>query len=451
MVQQRAGITAETPVQFQVSLPAETDVVVIGGGVIGVMTAWFLRERGQRVVLCEKGRVAGEQSSRNWGWVRQQGRDWAELPIMMEANRIWQGLKEEAGEDLGFRQTGVLYIATKPRDMARYEKWMELARQHQLDTRILTAAEVRAKFPEMKGDCLGGLWTASDARAEPWVAVPSLAREAARRGVVIAEDCAVRCLDIAAGRVAGVVTEKGRIRCDRVVLAGGAWSSLFLRNHGASIPQLSVRASVCATEPLPDVFAGNGVRGQVAWRRRADGGYSLAPGWFHDVFVGPDSFRHLRVFMPQMKDELSGKSRFLPRAPAGYPDAWGTPRKWSGEEQSPFERMRVLDPAPNMKKLDQIRAGFQALFPAAGEVRLARAWAGMIDAMPDEVPIVDHVPGIPGLTLATGMSGHGFGIGPGMGRVVADMVMGRDPGHDMRRFHYTRFTDGTPFERGPQL
>ena len=75
----------------------------------------------------------------------------------------------------------------------------------------------------------------------------------------------------------------------------------------------------------------------------------------------------------------------------------------------------------------------------------------MTDAMPDEVPIVDHVPGIPGLTLATGMSGHGFGIGPGMGRVVADMVMGRDPGHDMRRFHYTRFTDGTPFERGPQL
>lgn len=451
MVVQKAGITAETPMQFRGDLPEAADVVVIGGGVIGVMTAWYLTEKGQRVVLCEKGRIAGEQSSRNWGWVRQQGRDWGELPIMMESNRLWQGLADQAGEDLGFRQHGVLYLASKPQELARYEKWLELARQHQLDTRILTREEVARQFPDLKGEYLGGMWTASDARAEPWKAVPALARELERRGVVIAEDCAVRCLDLSAGRVAGVVTEKGTIRAERVVLAGGAWSSLFLRNHGASIPQLSVRASVCATEPLPDVFAGNGVLGQVAWRRRQDGGYSLAPGWFHDVFIGPDSFRHLKVFMPQMKDELSGKSRFLPRAPAGYPDAWGTPRRWKGDEVSPFERMRVLDPVPNMKKLEEIRAGFQKLFPKAGVVKLSRAWAGMIDAMPDEVPIVDHVPGIPGLTLATGMSGHGFGIGPGMGRVVADMVMGRDPGHDMRRFHYTRFTDGTPFERGPQL
>ena len=97
------------------------------------------------------------------------------------------------------------------------------------------------------------------------------------------------------------------------------------------------------------------------------------------------------------------------------------------------------------------RAGFQALFPAAGQVRLARAWAGMIDAMPDEVPVVDHVPGIPGLTIATGMSGHGFGIGPGVGRVMADMMLGRAPQHDLRRFRFARFSDGSKIELGPSI
>ena len=101
-------ISEASPVRFPGPPPAQADVVVMGGGVIGVMTAWHLAERGLRVVLCEKGRIAGEQSSRNWGWVRQQGRDLAELPIMMESLRLWKSLAQEMGEGLGFRQEGVL-------------------------------------------------------------------------------------------------------------------------------------------------------------------------------------------------------------------------------------------------------------------------------------------------------------------------------------------------------
>ena len=87
----------------------------IGGGVIGVMTAWHLAERGLRVTLCEKGRIAGEQSSRNWGWIRQQGRDLDELPIMIESLRHWKSLAQEFGEALGFRQEGIMLCKfTKP-------------------------------------------------------------------------------------------------------------------------------------------------------------------------------------------------------------------------------------------------------------------------------------------------------------------------------------------------
>lgn len=442
-------IRADSPARFTGPLPEAADVVVIGGGVIGVMTAWFLAAQGVRVVLCEKGRIAGEQSSRNWGWVRQQGRDPAELPVMIEALSIWKGLGAEVGADLGFRQTGVLYLANRPADLARHEGWMVHARAHGLDTRLLTAAEVAALLPNAAG-WIGGLLTPSDARAEPWIAVPRIAAALAAKGVAIREDCAVRALDLAGGRVAGVVTEAGRIRADRVVLAGGAWSSLLARAHGLTLPQLSVRATVAATEPLPEVWPGGAADRHFAFRRRDDGGYTLAPGHFHEFFIGPDAFRHLRPFWTQIRQDISG-TRFLPAAPRHYPDAWGTQRRWAADEQSPFERMRVLDPAPNRAEVGRLCARFAAAFPAAGRPAVRTAWAGMIDTMPDVVPVIDHAAALPGLTVATGLSGHGFGIGPGVGRVVADLVQGRPPGHDLHRFRLSRFSDGSRIDLGPAL
>ncbi|GHE00593.1 AgaE protein [Defluviimonas sp. 20V17] len=433
--------------------PARADVVVIGGGIIGVMSAWYLRERGLSVVLCEKGRIAAEQSSRNWGWVRQQGRDPAELPIMIESMRLWRGLAAEAGGDLGFRQTGVLYIANRPADLARHEAWAKIGGEHGLDTRMLSAAETRAMLRDpgdWPGGLAGGMWTASDARAEPWIAVPALARALARRGAVVAEACAVRALDIAGGRVAGVVTERGRIACDTVVLAGGAWSALFLGRHGVTIPQLSVLSSAAATVPLPEHFAGAAVDRHLAFRRRADGGYTLAPGDFHEVFLGPDALRHARRFLPHVLADPPGH-RILSAAPAGYPDAWRTARHWGTEEVTPFEQVRILDPRPNPRALARAAEAFGRAFPTLGRPRLARAWAGMIDTMPDVVPVVDQMPDLPGLVVATGFSGHGFGIGPGMGRVVADVVAGRAAGHDLSRFRFARFSDGSKPVVGPAL
>ncbi|MFC7704071.1 NAD(P)/FAD-dependent oxidoreductase [Plastorhodobacter daqingensis] len=439
--------TLERPIEHKAGLPDRADVVVIGGGIAGVMTAWFLVRQGQRVVLCEKGRIAAEQSSRNWGWIRQQGRDPAELPIMIEANRIWQGLEAEAGADLGFRQEGVLYLARDAADLARYEAWLPHAREHGLDTRLLTRAELGERV--RGGKWQGALWTASDARAEPWVAVPALARALAREGAQIVEGCAVRALDVVAGRVAGVVTEQGRIGCDAVVLAGGAWSGLFARNQGIALPQLSVLSSVAATGPMPEVFAGNAADRRFAFRRRADGGYTLAPGSTHDFFIGPDALRHGLSYLPQLRQDPLG-TRFRLAAPAGYPDAWRTPRRW-GSGESPFERCRILNPQPNMRALRGVQAAFAEAFPALGAPDLRTVWAGMIDTMPDAVPVIDHVAALPGLVIATGLSGHGFGIGPGIGRVVADLVLGNPVGHDLARFRLGRFSDGSAIRPGPSL
>jgi glycine/D-amino acid oxidase-like deaminating enzyme len=443
-------ISEESSITYPGPQPKQADVVIIGGGVIGVCTALFLARAGQKVVLCEKGRIAGEQSSRNWGWIRQQGRDPDELPIMMEANRHWNDLARETNVDVGLRQNGITYLAKTPAELEAYEAWLKSVDGSGVASRMLSRKETAAKLPHLSRSYAGALHTDTDMRAEPWVAVPALAGIAVRDGAQIIENCAVRTLETEAGAVTGVVTEHGRIRAAQVLVSGGAWSSLFLRAHGVHIPQLSVRLSAGATEPLPDIGFEGSADDEIAFRRRDDGGYTLAAGGFHELFVGPDAVRNLPKYLTQLKADPFG-TRFLAGAPRGYPDSWLTRRKWRSDDVTPFEKIRVLNPTPNMKKLRRVAETFRERFPHLPPVKYRAAWGGMADTMPDIVPIVDRVERVPGLFVAAGMSGHGFGIGPGMGRLIADLVLGRDVGFDLSRFRMSRFTDGSKMVLGPSI
>ncbi len=435
--------------QFDGPLPEAVDVVVIGAGVAGTASAYFLARRGVKVLLAEKGVVAAEQSSRNWGWVRQQGRDWAELPIMMEANRIWRGLAEETGEDgLTFIEAGNVTLIADQAGLARAEAFRELSMRHQLETRILSREETAQRFGGVGGDWIAAMETPSDGRGEPFAAVPALARAARNAGAVVIEDCAVRTVDLAGGRVAGVVTEKGRVRCERVLLAGGAWSTHFAHNAGVDLPQLAVRSTVARTEPAPDAYANNFATPGLYLRRRADGGYSVSSGDLAEHYISRASFRYLTKFTKLLKVSAKDVKLHL-AAPKGYPGAWGAPTRWSADDVSPFERMRILNPDPSPIVVRRIEERLPQRFPALQGVRLAQAWAGMIDVTPDAVPTLGESTEVPGLYIATGLSGHGFGIGPAVGRIMADVMSGRDSGHDINRFRPNRFFDGSPIEPGP--
>ena len=428
------------PVRSDEALPGRADVVIVGGGIIGTSAALFLAQKGLRAVLCEKGHIAGEQSSRNWGWCRKMGRDPRELPLIIESLRLWQGMNATVEAETGFRQAGIMYLAETDAELGQFETWLEHARQYQLDTRIITVAEAAQLMPGLSGDWKGALYTASDGKAEPQMAAPAIAQAARRHGAAIVTQCAVRGIETVGGRVAAAVTEKGRVACDRVLLAGGAWSRLFCGNLGIELPQLKVLATVMRTQPLeggPEISASGGLFGL---RKRMDGGYTVSTLGVRTVDIVPDHFRLFFDYLPAARLHWK-KLRF--RVGGRWVEEWRMKRRWRLDETSPFEAVRVLDPEPDRFVVDRARTAAAQAFPVFRNAEVAESWGGMIDVMPDAIPVISPVESLPGFFIATGFSGHGFGIGPGAGKLAADIVAGDPPLVDPAPFRLTRFTDGS--------
>ena len=435
-----------SPVTFQDALPESVDVVVIGGGVIGISTAWYLLEKGLSVLVCDKGRVAGEQSSRNWGWVRAAFRDPAEAPIALASQRCWQEISESLDDDTGFRNAGTLLLTDNDKMLGAFDEWLLTAKEHGIDSRILSAAET-AKIVDLPGTrWSGGVITPGDCRAEPFLAVPAIAKGVQKRGGLIREQCAVRTLDVEAGQVTGVVTESGTVKAQAVVCAAGAWSNLFLSNLGITFPQLLVRNTVVRTEPAPNVFDGAAGLEDIYIRRRLDGGYTVACG-FNEHTIGPNSFRYFAPFLPA----ILGDSEIDLRVGSDVAQRSFLQKNWDGGSATLFERHRVLNPAPARDGLRIMRRNLAKRVPKLADVKFAESWAGMIDATPDIVPVMDNIESHPGLFLASGFSGHGFGIGPGAGKIMANLVVGKDTGFDLSRFRFARFSDGSKMVPGPAL
>mgnify|MGYP002622491001 FL=1 len=425
------------------SVPAQADVVIIGGGIVGVSTAWFLARKGVQVVLCEKGYIAGEQSGRNWGWVRQQGRDLREMPMMLEAMRIWRNLSYEIEADVGFTQGGCLFTAETDSQMEEYYAWVAAAKEFGVDTRVIDGNEMKKIVAGATVDWRGALYTPSDGRAEPHKAAPAIARAASRNGATILTSCAVRGVETEAGRIATVVTEHGRIRTSTVLCAAGAWTSMFCRALGISLPQLRVRGTVARTAPGPDVLDGNLFDDRIGIRKRQDGGYTVAHGSVLDHGLTPSTFRYAFKFLPALKKEI-GVLRL--RFGRDFFDELRMPTRWPLDKPSPFETHRVLNPDPSPRILKQIRRNLDTVFPALADTPIVESWAGMVETTPDVVPVIGEVGDAGGFYVATGLSGHGFGIGPGAGKALAALLTGAHSDIDLEPFRLSRFYDGSPIE-----
>jgi glycine/D-amino acid oxidase-like deaminating enzyme len=373
--------------------------------------------------VCEKGRIAGEQSSRNWGWIRKQGRDFAELPLMIESARLWQRIAAEVDEDIGFRRGGSTYLAMDEAELAERSRWLEQAKSFGIDSRLLDSKQTDQLLDQQDRRFCGALHTPSDAYAEPALAVPAMARLAMSKGSIILQNTAVRTLIRSAGRVCGVVTEYGPIRADGVILAGGIWSRSLLENEGVGFPQLAVRSSALRTSPAPKIATSTFGAPGASIRPRLDGGYTIGRTGAAGFDIVPASLRHVGAFLPVLKSrwrimKLSLGPSFF--GPLGY-------HRWTADQHTPFEWVRTMDPTPDSRLLNKVMDSARELYPQLSQSRPAQTWAGMIDVMPDEVCTVGTLPELPGLVLATGLSGHGFGLGPGVGMLASQLISGATP------------------------
>lgn len=428
------------PVQGDETLPERVDVVVIGGGIIGAATAFELSQAGLKVALCEKGGIGHEQSSRNWGWVRISRRDPREVPLMADSLNLWQDLDRRLGRNSGYRRTGAIFLAHDDKTAEAHDKWRRHLEPHQIESRMATGKAVCELFEGRDPGAKAALVTPTDGYAEPQAVAPAYAEAARDAGATILTNCAVRGFETEAGAISAVVTERGSIACSQAVLAGGAWSNLFCGNAGIDLPQLRVVNNVLRTEPLAGGPEQPVKHKDFALRKRQDGGYTLAAGTVTRLDLVPDCLRYARRFWPAYKAERANLSFRFGRP---FFAELGRRRHWRLDEVTPFEKERVLDPAPSPAAQLAALRSVAALFPAFAEAKVAQHWSGCIDVTPDAIPVISAVEEVPGFFIATGFSGHGFGIGPGAGRLMAEIVRGVPTTVDPSAFRYSRFIDGS--------
>lgn len=424
---------------MQESRAGEAGVVVIGGGIVGCATAYYLAQRGVDVTLVEKGEIADEQSSRAWGFVRQQGRDPAEMPLAIASNAIWRGLEAELGADIEWTVGGNLALAGDEARLASLRGWLPVAKEFGLETRVLSRSEVLDLIPTMTGAHLGGMYTPSDGHAEPRKATIALAEGARRAGARILTYQAAEAIELTGGRVSAVVTDRGTIRTPVVVNAAGARGMRIARMVGLPLPMLVVRSTVAETTPLPPITASGVWAPGVSFRQKRDGACYIAGGGQSDYDLTLDSFRYLRQFLPNYL-----KNRRLFRLRVG-PESWNDAASLipgSDAHRHPFAGTVGFEPRPNPDNARQSLKGLAKLVPAAAEARLRRTWAGLIDATPDAIPVLGEAQAVPGFIFATGFSGHGLALGPIAGKLTAELIADGQPSLDIHHMDYARFAEG---------
>lgn len=413
------------------------DVVIVGGGIVGCSTALWLAERGVKVIVLERGQVASEQSSRAWGFVRQQGRHEAEIPLAREANRIWHNLTQRLGAvATEFEVSGILMPAETEEDEERVAVGLDDATANGLDSRRVDAAEIRALVPQMKADWRCGLYTPGDAYAEPTVASRSIAREARNAGAEILEGVAVTGLKTVGDKVVGVRTRDGDIDADTVLLAAGIGTAHLARGIGLDLPIQMIRSSVGRTTPSVP-FTRIAVWGpKVAYRPRRDGSFVIGNGYRGvgaDYDLTIESLRGLRHFLPAYRRNWRQLKLSLG---AEFVDVLRRAVSRDGQV------VQLPEPGVNRKKVSGNFQQFCRLFPHLDGLSLQASWAGRIDLTPDVIPIIDRPDPSQNLFVAAGFSGHGFALGPAVGEQMAQWITEGRSKLDLTAFKADRFTRG---------
>jgi glycine/D-amino acid oxidase-like deaminating enzyme len=422
--------------------PQSSDIVIIGGGLLGICTAYFLARSGHSVVVCEKGVVAGEASGRSVGQVASAGLESEKMPLVVEAKRLWQELSDEIGRDggdIGYRQDSFIAPCTNSDETGTWEKWLAGIQDFEPDGTMLTGGETAEHVTSTK-KWTGAYYNPGDGCAEPKLAAPAIAKAARALGAIIVESCAVRGLELSAGRVCAVVTEKGTINTSTVVLAAGSWSMLFARSLGIDLPILGLDATCQSVAPIDSGPPGTGDLPAATWRKELDGGYTICVIG-GTIPIVPAMFRIGLQFLPVLRAQAQHWDLNVRLGKNFFADAF-TPKHWPLDKPSPFEKTRIMDRVPDEyfnRKAQKIVA---ETIPAFRGMQVRDAWGGVVATTPDNMPTISPVQKLPGLHLLTGFS-YGLTMGPGAAKLLVDLITGATPAIDPTPYRYERYTDGS--------
>ncbi|WP_292277413.1 FAD-binding oxidoreductase [Mesorhizobium sp.] len=417
--------------------PKTYDVGIIGAGIAGCSTAFYLARRGVRVAVFDRGPVAGEQSSRAWGFIRKQGRHPAEIPLAAEASVLWDEITEEFGFESTQRvKSGILMPAETTEDEEVVETSYADAQTHGLTSEILDARALKRKLPELAGNWRCALFTRDDGHGDSKLSTLTLARAAKAAGAEFFNNEVVIGFTRSSDRVSGIRTLRNTYQCAKMVVASGIGSRSLLARLGYNLPVQNIRSSVgltTATTPFTQIAMWAPT---TAYRPRPDGSFIIGNGYRNagtDYDLTLQAFTNLRYFLPALK-----QNQGLLRIGVGR----DTIRSLRDLLPGKGKHSPLSEPATNIAKVKQNLAEFCALFPHINDLRLADSWAGRIDTTPDLIPVIDRLAGYDNVYALCGFSGHGFALGPVVGKQMSNWIIDGAPALDLSKFKSSRFADG---------
>lgn len=370
-------------------LPERAQVVIIGGGIMGLALAWQLAKRGTRdVLVLEQGYLLEGASGRNGGGVRTQWSTPTHIELAKESLALCDDFARDLGINVWFRRGGYLFLARSAGTAERLETAQRLHEQHGLRTRLIDAKRASSLVPGLDlSGVVAATFNPDDGVVFPWPFVWGYADGARKLGARIEPFTRVTGLDVQAGRLVAVQTDRGRVRCDRAVIAAGAWSPQVAKLAGVTLPSHPQRHEICACEPL-------------------------------------------KPFLDPLVADLDSGLYFSQSGRGELVGGMGDPDDPPG-----------LDQRGSLRFLARYSQALLQLMPGLGAVKVVRQWAGCYDVTPDHAPILGDTPNATGLLQMSGFVGHGFMMAPAVARRMADW-MGGEQDELFTRFSLERFAKG---------
>lgn len=366
-----------------------TDVAIVGGGLIGAWTAFFLARRGQKVTLIEKGVVGAQSSGVNFGNLRLQGRFPGQYPLSLRSQELWEDFDALIGEDCEFERSGHLYLAYDEDERAKLEGYAQVSESYGLAIERVGPAELRRRWPWLSERAIAATYSVRDATANPRLVTPAVARAAAREGADIRENTRVDAVDRVGSDFSLRLANGDEFSCGALVNCAGAWALEIAERFGETAPLFPAGPPQFVTEPFP---------------------YRIGPSV--QAMDGSVIFRQI----PRGNIIL-----------AGYPRTAADPQANRA-------------PVPPVKTLAAMKA-LARVAPMLKHCHVIRVWSGIEAYLPDMIPVIGQSGTTPGLFHAFGFCGHGFQIGPGVGLCLSEMIVDSSTPTPLAPFSIERFRE----------